>query len=324
MKNKRISVVIPTHKRPDLLQRCLYALNNQTLHHSFFNVIIVNDGLDPETERVVIHLKKQLKMELHFLHTQVCKGPAAARNLGWLYAQSPLIAFTDDDCLPAPTWLEVITNTYERETNAVYSGKVIVPTSARPTDYEKNMACLERAEFITANCACTKHALYAVGGFDERFRMAWREDSDLHFKFLERQIPIVELENAVVIHPIRTAKWGISIKEQKKSIYNALLFKKFPTLYRLHIKQGTAKFYYILLFLLIVAIWMAIQQQFRAMSYVLLVWALLTSLFIVKRLKGARKSPSHLLEMICTSLVIPYLSIYWNLYGAFKFKVLKF
>lgn len=67
-----------------------------------------------------------------------------------------------------------------------------------------------------------------VEGFDERFKAAWREDSDLHFKFLEHNIPINKSEKAVVCHPERKASWGVSVSEQKKSLYNALLYKKHP------------------------------------------------------------------------------------------------
>jgi hypothetical protein len=46
--------------------------------------------------------------------------------------------------------------------------------------------------------------------------MAWREDSDLHFKLILNNIPVIMLKDAVVVPPIRKAKWGISTKEEKK------------------------------------------------------------------------------------------------------------
>ena len=62
--------------------------------------------------------------------------------------------------------------------------------------------------------------------------MAWREDSDLEFRLLQQGIPIWRLQNALVIHPVRKASWGVSLKEQKKGMFNALLYKKYPGLYR--------------------------------------------------------------------------------------------
>src|SRR5690606_24890400 len=122
----------------------------------------------------------------HVNHIQTLEknGPAAARNLGWNSAIYSLIAFTDDDCLPEPNWLENFVKSYKGEELIAYSGFTNVPLSPQPTDYELNIAHLQTASFITANCACTAKALIAVTGFDERFETAWREDSDLEFKFI--------------------------------------------------------------------------------------------------------------------------------------------
>jgi GT2 family glycosyltransferase len=50
-----------------------------------------------------------------------------------------------------------------------------------------------------------RSALEMVGGFDERFTVAWREDSDLQFTLLERGMILVSALRAVVTHPIRQA-----------------------------------------------------------------------------------------------------------------------
>ena len=76
--------------------------------------------------------------------------------------------------------------------------------------------------------------------------MAWREDSDLEFKLLQKQIPIIHLTEALIVHPVREAPWGISIKEQRKGMYNALLYKKYPELYRKKIQPSPPWNYYII------------------------------------------------------------------------------
>ncbi len=93
------------------------------------------------------------------------------------------------------------------------------PPARHLTDYELNARNLVRSEFVTANCFYRKQALEAVGGFDERFRMAWREDSDLFFSLLERSngsgpSAFVQAPDAVVVHPVRPAGWGVSISQQ--------------------------------------------------------------------------------------------------------------
>src|SRR5215204_30093 len=242
----KISVVIPTYKRPGLLSACLSALTSQTLYKNSYEVIVVSDGPDMETELVVRQFC-ETGYSFVYLHTPLKKGPAAARNMGWQSAAGTLVAFTDDDCIPDPGWLNDFWNAYKDETTIAYTGKIKVPLSEHPTDYELNTANLEKAEFVTANCCCTRQALERVGGFDERFSMAWREDSDLEFKLLEENIPIVKRENALIVHPVRKAPWAISIKDQKKGLFNALLYKKYPQLYRKKIESSPPWNYYLMI-----------------------------------------------------------------------------
>lgn len=225
----KISVVIPTYRRPDLLKKCLSALVAQSFPKSDYEVIVVSDGPDVETETAV---REIISGNFRYLALPQKGGPAAARNLGWQAAQALLIAFTDDDTVPDADWLSDYAKHYNGEVNIAYTGKIVVPRPERPTDHARNTAGLETADFVTANCCITRAALEKVGGFDKRFAAAWREDSDLEFRLLEAGVPIVRLTDALVVHPVREAPWGVSIKEQKKGVFNALLYKKFPEKYR--------------------------------------------------------------------------------------------
>lgn len=314
----KISVIIPTYRRPSLLKRCIEALLEQNFDKNKYEVIVVSDGPDESTHEV---LKSYRAWGIQYLFHNKKKGPAAARNLGWLKAKGTLTAFTDDDCIPDKNWLRDIWKEYNNEEEIVFTGTVKVPISQNPTDYELNIYNLETAEFITANCICTKKALLKTGGFDERFTAAWREDSDLHFKLLELGIPIRKID-ALVIHPVRQAPWGISMKEQKKGMFNALLYKKYPHLYRERIKPAPSWNYYLMILGFIVAvIGLFLESGLLAIAGTAL-WFFLLFRFIQKRLSAASLDARHVSEMVFTSIFIPFLSIYWQWYGAWKYRVL--
>jgi len=151
--------------------------------------------------------------------------------------------------------------------------------------------------------------------------MAWREDSDLEFKLLVNNIPIRHLPNAIVVHPVRRVPWGISIQEQKKGMYNALLYKKHPRLYRQKIQTTPPWNYYIMVlsvFLFLAGI-ITNSSSIAILSFGC--WLVLLVGFIHKRLKHTSRSASHVTEMIVTSLLIPFVSVYWQLYGAWRHKV---
>lgn len=321
----KISVVIPTYKRPDLLLRCLRSLEKQDLSKEDFEVLVVSDGYDSVTESAVSTYKKRSELNLVYLHTNGKKGPAAARNTGWKSARGNLIAFTDDDTVPEPGWLSAFVAVHTEQPLAAYTGFTKVPLPEEPTDYALNTFHLQTAQFITANCACTRDALIQVDGLDENFKTAWGEDSDLEFRLLKDGIPIRKVIGAVVVHPVRSnVPWGVSIKEQKKGLYDALLYKKHPNLYRDRIQPKPLWNYYavILSALLLVVSIIGLNGPLALVSSFCLVFLVFS--FFYKRIRFASKEPAHVAEILFTSFVIPFVSVFWRIYGAFKYRVLFF
>ncbi len=331
-----ISVVIPTYKRPSLLLKCLRQLEKQTLASDRFEILVISDGYDETTKNVLAEYKKSTELNILFYSTKEKKGPAAARNLGWQLAKSQIIAFTDDDCLPEPGWLEAFLSVAERNGELVkssdgmdfqykpfaLSGFTSVPIDDKPTDFALNTHGLQTADFITANCACSLIALKITGGFDERYGTAWREDSDLEFNFMKHNIPVLKVNEAVVVHPVREAPWGVSIKEQKKGIYDALLFKKYPELYRERLSPKIIFDFYFIVITGIVCLFAFLNGWWYISAVTFLTVLIMITGFFIIRIRNTRKTKDHILEMWVTSSVIPFLSVYWRIYGAVKFKVL--
>lgn len=318
----KISVVVPTYKRPDLLRKCINALLNQYFDRHEFEIIIVTDGPDPIAANVldnICSVHESFLIRRRELPQKA--GPAAARNAGWQAANGRLIVFTDDDCLPQRDWLQAYWQAYlqMQQIHIAFTGKLIVPCPDPPTDYEKNIMQLEQADFITANCACTKLALQRVRGFDEDFTMAWREDSELHFTLMEAHIPIVRVKEAVVIHPVRKARWGVSLFTERKNLFNALLLRKHPVFFRRFIPGVSLKNYYTIIALLLVAVASLLLQWWSIAIIALAGWLLMEIIFILKRLTGTSKKLGHVLEMVVTSLLIPWIAVFWSWYGYLKF-----
>ncbi len=318
----RVSVVVPTYRRPELLGRCLAALTAQTMAPDSYEILVADDAASAETRRQVEEFSKKATCLIRYLPVTRTHGPAAARNTGWRAARAPIIAFTDDDTVPDTGWLATGAGALERDSElAAVTGQVIVPLPPLPTDYQRNEAGLETAAFVTANCFCRPGILNTLGGFDERFTSAWREDSDLHFRLLEHGFKLRKVPEAIVIHPVRPAPWGVSLRMQRKSQFDALLYKKHPALYRKHIQRWPPlDFYGIVLSLTTAAIAVALGMWIACVVAVF-VWTWLMGCFLRRRLRGNSRHPAHLLEMLITSLLIPLLSIFWRLYGAAKFRV---
>ena len=318
----RVSVVVPTCGRPVLLQRCLIALRHQRLPTDEYEIIVVDDGWSEETHALVARMARGAGAALiRYLRSPSSRGgPAAARNVGWRHAKADIIAFTDDDTVPSREWLHEGLRALQAQ-HAAITGRVKVPLPAEPTDWDLNTAGLTRAEFVTANCFVRRNALELVDGFDERFRRPWREDSDLQFSLLRSGQYIGTAPEALVLHPVRPAPWGVSLKTQKNNFFEALLFKKHPQLYRLRIAPHAPWSYYLVTGLLLLALIGLLADNGFLAVLCLLIWLGWTAGFAYRRLRNTQRSLRHVAEMLFTSALIPPIAIFWRIAGAFKFKV---
>lgn len=318
----QVSVVVPTYRRPELLQRCLDALTTQSLAPESFEIIVCDDEPDAGVQALVDEVRDALPgvPRIRYLAITETQGPAAARNRGWRAAQGPVIAFTDDDTVPAADWLENGLASMTADVAAV-CGRIVVPLPDRPTDGQVDAARLEMAEFVTANCFVRRDVLAALDGFDERFSMAWREDSDLHFRLLEGGYQIVQAPAARVIHPLRDMPFGASLGMQKKVLFDVLLYAKHPRLYRQRIRPGPPWFYLFVSVLLVVALALATAGATGAALTALILWLVATAWFFLRRLRNSARTARNAAELLLTSMLIPPLSIFWRLVGISRFGV---
>jgi GT2 family glycosyltransferase len=322
----QISVVIPTCRRPALLAQCLDALLEQDMAPERYEIIIVDDAHCQETKRLVesqakAHAQKQPVIRyLPGACAHRPAGPAAARNLGWRAARGSIIAFTDDDCIPSRRWLSAGAAALVDGIDGV-AGRLIVPLPDNPTDYEYNATGIAECDFVTANCFYRKSALEQVGGFDERFTAAWREDSDLSFTLLAHGAHFTNAPEAIVVHPIRPANWGVSVLQQRKSMFNALLYKKHPHQYKQKIQATPPWRYYSIIGTLLLAVMGLLKRSKLLVLLGLGLWTYQTGRFCMQRLTHTSREPGHVAEMVVTSMVLPPLAIFWRLRGAIKFRV---
>lgn len=318
-----ISVVVPTYLRARGLQNCLDDLCDQSLDGSAYEIIVVDDARSEQTRKQVeaIARRQRGKPRLRYLRPEDGRrGPAAARNAGWRAAAGEVIAFTDDDTLPTRDWLAEGFLALSPDIVAAW-GKVVVPLPPDPTDAEKNLAGLETAEFVTANCFVRRAALEAAGGFDERFSRPWREDSDLYFTLLEQGGRVVHAPKAVVVHPPRQLSPAACLRQHRNLFFDALLFKKHPKLYRQKIAAAPPRRYYLAAALVLACLAALVAGRPQLATAAALAWVAFTVGLTVFRLRHSSRDWRNVLDVALTSAAIPLVAIYWRLAGALHFRV---
>ena len=204
------SIVIPTYNRPEELERCLAALCELDYGRERFEVIVVNDAGN-SIETVVAPFAERMSVTGLL---QKHSGPAGARNTGAARAQGKYIAFTDDDCRPAPAWLSELERALDAGPDVLAGGDIVntLEDNAYSAASQLLVAYLYsyynsargRARFLASNnMAMAKDAFITAGGFDARFPLAAAEDRELCDRWRAAGRRIVYAPAALVRHAHR-------------------------------------------------------------------------------------------------------------------------
>lgn len=220
----KISVVIPTFNRREKLHACLKRLEEQTLSHSQFEVIVVDDGSTDGTLHFLVGYKKKTPLTFTFF-TQENKGAGTARNKAVAHCVSPIILFIGDDIFATPDLLSqhLETHAAHPEANAGCLGFV---TWDHDQDITPLMRFLESGTailgrfgggqfaydllkdkktaswkfFYTANISLKK-AILEKHSFDEKFTGYGWEDIDLGLRlFKKEKLTLYYCPKAIAFH----------------------------------------------------------------------------------------------------------------------------
>lgn len=199
----KVSIIIPTYKSWDLLEKCLCAIDEQT-YTGDYEVLVVNNDVDPQYPKdIIAHKNVRVLQELK-------PGSYAARNKGIVESKGEILAFTDADCIPDKEWLK---NGVSKllETNAgIIAGDVKLfyknpekLTAAEVYDKYTAFRIKEYVGFgncVTANWFSYKNRIQEFGNFNSELKS--NGDSELSGK-ISKRYSVIFSENVVVFHPAR-------------------------------------------------------------------------------------------------------------------------
>ena len=204
-----VSVVIASRNRRELLADTVTSVGAGSVLPS---EIIVMDQSDDHSPAPAWHVPPPVRVR----HVRIpARGVSAGRNAGARVAQSPLLAFLDDDMSADPQWLASLTRVLVSEGPAVaVTGRVtagepertgaFVPATAdrlRPITYAGRLPIDVLAG---GNMGIYRNTFLRSGGFDERLgpgtTFPAAEDNDLGFRLLGAGFRIVFVPEAVLVH----------------------------------------------------------------------------------------------------------------------------
>lgn len=116
-----VSVIVPTHDRPDLLASAMQSILNQSI--DAFEVIVIDDASSPPAA-----IPDDARFRLIRLDTRT--GVANARNCGLSAANADLVCFLDDDDLMTPVRLQIAVDHAADPVTVCAGGQIGLRTSS--------------------------------------------------------------------------------------------------------------------------------------------------------------------------------------------------
>jgi GT2 family glycosyltransferase len=229
----QVSVVVPTHDRPERLAALLAGLRAQTLAPGAFEVVVVDDGsVTPGTQEVLAAELSRGTLQLRTVRHASARGTAAGRNSGWRGARAPVVAFTDDDCVPEANWLSAGLAVSARNPGAIVQGR----TEPNPSELGRRGVFSRTIsvdalgpQYEACNIFYPRALLERVGGFDEIFGLfSAGEDTDLAWRALEGGGGSVFARDALVFHAVHTLGPLRTLREATRLTRTPLVFARHP------------------------------------------------------------------------------------------------
>ncbi len=197
----RVSVIIPTRNRAELLHAAMTSVLNQSFRN--FELIVVDDHSEDDTQDVLSLFNDR---RIKYIRHNVNRGESASRNTGITHSEGDYIAFLDDDDQWLPEKLRLQFDLMEKSPpiiGAVYSGFQVIDMAHGITLGEwvpkkrgniyKDMA-LDNFVGTPSTVLLRKECFCRAGLFDEDiaytldYDMWIRISKEFHFDYIKRPL----------------------------------------------------------------------------------------------------------------------------------------
>lgn len=241
IQKNRISVIIPTFKRPKNLKNALHSVLCQ--NYPDIEIIVINDtGKNSKYNKlikdVILTSEKKSNCILKYIEHDKNRNGAAARNTGFLNSTGEYISFLDDDDIYFKNRLlhsiKILKQT-EKTIGAVYCGFIGWNSNEHDLNrYKKGDLTLEilsldyKKHYLCSNTGTYKReAILKINGFDESYRR--HQDLEFNLRFFEEYNIEILKECLVQLYPepsdIRNTVEGMTMLRLKEKFLKQFAYK---------------------------------------------------------------------------------------------------
>lgn len=256
LQKPRVSIIIPTRDRLDLLEKCISGIVNKTNYNNYEIIIVDNGSIEPETLAYFDQLKKNENISV--LRIDEAFNWSRLNNLAAKQASGQFICLLNNDIEPINSeWLsELVVLAMQKDVGAV-GAKLLYPNdtiqhasvligmgglaghpyTSSPKDFSGYFNCLKTVRSVscvTGACLLMSHDLFdQLGGFDENLAVAYN-DVDLCLRIMQADYDILWTPYAELYH-YESATRGSDFHPEKRARFErekAYIKNKHPGVFR--------------------------------------------------------------------------------------------
>jgi glycosyltransferase involved in cell wall biosynthesis len=231
-----ISVIIPTYNRAEMLKGALRSVLKQSGHGFSFQIIVVDDGSNDNTEDVVTEICRNNNSRHTFLYIKnnKCRGATFSRNKGLTSATGELVAFLDDDdeWLPYKTvcQLAIFQKNQNNDSMAgVCSGRYNMENGIGIAWKPVSTTFVQQYNYVcTSSVLLRKNVFCNTDNFNEQYILS--SDWEMWIRITARKNEIYYIPDSLVVYNIHE---GNSSKRTEAVLYDC---EKMFTRYKIYPK----------------------------------------------------------------------------------------
>jgi GT2 family glycosyltransferase len=207
--NPKVTIIIPTKDKADLLKRCIGSIEDKTLYKDYDIIVVDNQSCQAETLEYLADLQRQ-RGNCRVLPFREGFNFSRINNYAVQYASGEHLLFLNNDVeIIAPEWLGAMLEHSQREDIGCVGAKLLYPDGklqhvgvviglyggadhiykwheSRDIGYMGQFVSIRNCSAVTAACMMVKKALFAeVGGFDASFKVGFG-DTDFCLRVQEK------------------------------------------------------------------------------------------------------------------------------------------
>ena len=175
----KLSVVVCTYNREDVLLKCLDVLAGQIVGRDDCELVIINNNSTDKTHQIVEQFIANHDRAFLFLEEK--QGLSNARNRGGTVAKGEYVAFIDDDTMVDPGWLNLAMEIVDEHKPDIFGGPVYpILNGTEPAWFKQEYGIrgdmgetgwIRKGYIVGTNFFIRRELLNAYGGFNPELGM---------------------------------------------------------------------------------------------------------------------------------------------------------